>query len=676
MQIQSSERFCETCGAGNSSQASICWYCATPFSSSSSSPPVHPGAGPLLAGRYLLCRPIGQGGMGSVYLALDQHDRYRRPVALKQIHKRGLSAQERAHLELSLQHEAELLQRLTHPCIPRLYAYWSEPDYSYLVLDYIDGDTLEQRLQRQRGQPLGLSSVLTWGLQICDTLAYLHQQEPPIIYRDLKPSNIMLRRQDGQLFLIDFGIARRFRPGQSRDTSVLGSPGFAAPEQYGKAQTTPRSDLYSLGVLLHSLLSGLDPSEQPFCFAPLRQLNPAVPEPLEQLIASLVALDPQERPASAEEVRRQLAALLRRPSRNESATPPAGGVVPPPAGQSSAVLPQRGAIKRRHLLRSGLGLAAVAVAIGSLPVASLLWSQLSQTGGSGDLLATLPLENLRALAWSPDGTRIAGGQWLSEEASIAFLWSASLDETLLTYNGHRGGILSMAWSPDSHWVATGSSDHSVHVWDTSNGKLFIPYHGHRDSVQAVAWSPDGYRIASGSADRTVQIWKALSGEPLLTYRLHQEEVLSLSWSPNGNCIASGSLEGTVLVWEAATGQTLWNSSIRLAVPIVAWSPDGTRLAIAGDKGKVVILDAATSAQLLIYDGHKGPVYSLAWAPNSRWLASGGADNLQIWNSQTGRLLQSYPHESEGIRALAWSPDSRNIVMAGTRVVKLWQVNLS
>ncbi|MBX5450475.1 serine/threonine-protein kinase [Thermogemmatispora sp.] len=254
--------------------------------------------GPFLAGRYRLCRLLGQGGMGSVYLVFDQ-DQQGLPVALKQIHKGGRNAQQRAEHELSLQREADLLRELHHPHIPRLHTYWSEPDYSYLVLEYIDGETLEQYLQRGGGKPLPLRQALTWDLQLCDALAYLHQQEPPVIYRDLKPSNIMLRRQDGHLLLIDFGIARRFRTGQARDTTALGWPGFAAPEQYGKAQTTPRSDLYSLGVLLHSLLSGLDPSEQPLRFAPLRQLNPAVPEALEQLIAALVSLAPQERPASA-----------------------------------------------------------------------------------------------------------------------------------------------------------------------------------------------------------------------------------------------------------------------------------------------------------------------------------------------------------------------------------------
>nr|BBH93039.1 hypothetical protein KTA_12380 [Thermogemmatispora argillosa] len=665
MQMQSSERFCEACGAGNPSQAGTCWHCHKPLSSPNASPLSPPDA-LLLAGRYRLHRPLGQGGMGTVYLALDQ-DQNGLPVALKQIHKGGLSAQQRADLELSLQREADLLRELHHPNIPRLHAYWSEPDYSYLVLEYIAGETLEQYLQRRSGKPLPLRQVLTWGLQLCDVLAYLHRQEPPIIYRDLKPSNIMLRQQDGRLFLIDFGIARRFRPGQARDTTALGSLGFAAPEQYGKAQTTPRSDLYSLGALLHSLLSGLDPSEQPLRFAPLRQLNPKVPEALERLIATLVALDPQERPASVGEVRRQLMALLQRPgpSQPESTAPVAGAiapVVPPPT------------LKRRRLLRLGLG-AAVVAAVGSVPLGRLFWSWLPPGQGDSAPLAVLLLDAIQALAWSPDGSRIAAGQWPREDAGVAFIWSASLNETLLTYNGQHGGVLSVAWSPNGNWIASGSSDHSVHIWDASSGSLFTAYQGHRDSVPAVAWSPDGHLIASGSFDRTVQIWEALSGQSQLTYSMPQGRVYSLAWSSDGSRIASGSLEGAVLVWKAATGQTLWSCPITLVNPVLSWSPDGSRLAIGGDNGQVLLWDSATATLLRSYKGHNGPVYCVAWAPNGRWIASGGADNLQIWDAQTGRRLRSYPHESEGVRALAWSPDSQRIVMAGTQIVKLWQVGL-
>src|SRR5205823_7485733 len=129
-----------------------------------------------------------------------------------------------------------------------------------------------------------LSEVLNIGIQLCTVLHYLHSQQPAIVFRDLKPANIM-RTSTGQLYLIDFGIARYFKPGQAKDTVALGSPGYAAPEQYGKAQTTPRADIYSLGAVLHQLLTTRDPSEAPFRFIALRSKSHSNPG---SLITSMV----------------------------------------------------------------------------------------------------------------------------------------------------------------------------------------------------------------------------------------------------------------------------------------------------------------------------------------------------------------------------------------------------
>src|SRR5947208_13774430 len=130
-------------------------------------------------------------------------------------------------------------------------------------MDFIEGQTLEDYQSKATNKRLLLSEVLDIGLQLCIVLDYLHSQQPPIVFRELKPANI-IRTPTGQIYVIDFGIARHFKPGQPRDTIALGSPGYAAPEQYGRAQTTPRSDIYSLGVVLYQLLTRKDPCDTPF----------------------------------------------------------------------------------------------------------------------------------------------------------------------------------------------------------------------------------------------------------------------------------------------------------------------------------------------------------------------------------------------------------------------------
>src|SRR5260370_6359565 len=165
-------------------------------------------------------------------------------------------------------------------------------------MDFIEGQTLEEYLDRQpRGGHLLPEEVFDIGIQLSNVLGYLHTRQPPIIFRDLKPTNIM--RTPGQhLYLIDFGIARHFKPGQVKDSMPLGSPGYAAPEQYGKMQTTPRADIYSLGVTLHQLLTGNDPTRTPFLLAPLQLHATPTLSGLEALIEQMLELDEMKRPAN------------------------------------------------------------------------------------------------------------------------------------------------------------------------------------------------------------------------------------------------------------------------------------------------------------------------------------------------------------------------------------------
>jgi tetratricopeptide (TPR) repeat protein/ribosomal protein L40E len=300
--ISTQEQFCENCGASNSPTARFCQYCAAtlPFRYTTGALPEQT----LLNGRYQLVARIGQGGMGAVYKALDTRFESR-PVAIKEMSRAGLSVANIKEAEDAFEREAHLLASLLHPNLPRIYDNFTESERSYLVMDFIEGQTLEDYLEKKGGGPLPLEQVLDWGEQLCDVLSCLHNHQPPIIFRDLKPSNVMIS-ESGHIYLIDFGIARIFKPGQSHDTVALGSPGYAAPEQYGKAQSTPRSDIYSLGALLHCLLTGVDPSEQPFFFRPASQINATVPPDLEAMLQEMLNMTADRRPASAQDVLKAL----------------------------------------------------------------------------------------------------------------------------------------------------------------------------------------------------------------------------------------------------------------------------------------------------------------------------------------------------------------------------------
>jgi len=270
----------------------------------------------LFRNRYFVMDQVGAGGFGSVYKARDIQNGDRL-VAIKEVSLLGLHPHAMIEATAAFQREVSVLSQLDHLNLPRLYEHFQDPGHWYLVMDFIAGETLEEYQSKAPNRRLLLSEVLDIGLQLCRVLDYLHSQQPSIVFRDLKPANIM-RAPTGQLYLIDFGIARYFKPGQARDTVALGSPGYAAPEQYGKAQTTPRADIYSLGAVLHQLLTARDPSEAPFRFLPLRPKSHSDPgslttsmvdvlvNKLEILIASMLDIDVNKRPPDVACVKQEL----------------------------------------------------------------------------------------------------------------------------------------------------------------------------------------------------------------------------------------------------------------------------------------------------------------------------------------------------------------------------------
>jgi len=231
--------------------------------------------------------------MGAVYQASDVH-LPGKLWAVKEMSDAALTDPAEKQLAINnFLREAQLLAALDHPNIPKVIDSFSHTGKYYLVMEYVDGDTLDAMLAA-RGHPFTEAEVRRWLDQLCNVLAYLHGRQPPIIFRDLKPENIMVDRT-GQIKLIDFGIVRFFQPGKTKDTTLLGTAGYAPPEQHGRGQTDARSDIYALGATLHRLLTGHDPTTTPFNLPPVRRLNPAVSTAMEQVITRALEQDPRNR---------------------------------------------------------------------------------------------------------------------------------------------------------------------------------------------------------------------------------------------------------------------------------------------------------------------------------------------------------------------------------------------
>jgi serine/threonine-protein kinase len=295
--------------------------------------------GTWLQSRYRIVRDIGGGGMGTVYLAEDSHLPGSR-WAIKEMSPSQVPAQDRNWAIGAFQQEAQLLANLNHPGIVRVSDHFAEYGNWYLVMEYIEGQTLETYLHPQ-GLPPHI--VLSYMDQLCEVLDYLHRQTPPVIFRDLKPGNIMIR-PTGEIKLIDFGIARFFKPGQSHNTVNLGTPGYASPE-HASGQTDNRSDIYSLGVLLLQLETGYDPTiaQVPFLLPAARSLNPQTPPGVEAIIQRATQLTPVQRFQTVTEFRQ----ALHTPTPQNFAPPsqppgyPRTTVMPPPYGPGQTATPAR-----------------------------------------------------------------------------------------------------------------------------------------------------------------------------------------------------------------------------------------------------------------------------------------------------------------------------------------------
>jgi serine/threonine protein kinase len=255
-------------------------------------------AGTVLQGRYKISRLLGGGGMGMVYLATDQR-LANRPCAIKEMVDHFIDQAQRIEANEYFAREADTLAQLKHQAIPAITDRFELANRHYLVMEYVEGRNLEEELA-VRGEPLPEGLVIDIARQLCDVLVYLHGLTPPIIYRDMKPSNVMLN-SNGRVVLVDFGIARLFKA--ARKGTMIGTLGFAPPEQY-QGLVDPRSDIYSLGATLHYVLTGRDPEKfPPFSFPPVRDLRPGVSSNLAGAIDAALAYEMDGRPARIQEFR-------------------------------------------------------------------------------------------------------------------------------------------------------------------------------------------------------------------------------------------------------------------------------------------------------------------------------------------------------------------------------------
>ncbi len=705
-----SSLFCPKCGGLNEPGAAVCFACGesmqapSPSSKSTTSINVPLITTKLLQGRYRLVAQIGEGGFGAVYKGEDLR-LGNRLVAVKEMKPSGLKPLELKEATDAFQREAMLLTGLKHPSLPAIHDQFTEDGQWYLVMDFIQGRTLESYLAKAPKGRLPVREAFNIALQLCNVLDYLHSQQPPIIFRDLKPSNIMLT-PEGQVYLIDFGIARHFKPGQSKDTVAFGTTGYAAPEQYGKAQTTPRSDVYSLGAVMHHMLTGDDPANTPFKFAPLLMPRPTGTW---TFLRQMLEIDEFKRPADMRIVRHTFQRLAdtweaeRRNGQPTSALPAyqaATGFLPavrpgqttqaPLLANASTQAPPQiypaqatpGQTPRRprkiqpiYIIAAVLVIAiviALIAAISSTGTSPQPGNYYNHNGGSTTTIYTPPDTptaapnglgpGILAVAWSPDGKRVASAGM----DQMVHMWDLASGTALFTYMGHTALIDALAWQPRGNLIASGGLDTTVQVWDVTTGKPVYTYRGHSNRISNIVWSPDGKRIASASDDDTVQVWDATTGQHLLTFTAPAttgtNQIWAVAWSPDGKYLAVGNGNGLVQVLDATNGNVFYVYGESQGIESLAWSPDSKRIASASADGTVQVWNALDGGNVLHYDGHDGRIVeAVAWSPDGKYLASGGDDDtVQVWDATTDNSVYTFSRHKDAVLSVAWSPDGTQI----------------
>lgn len=636
----------------------------------------------LLGGRYRVVAPLAAGAMGSVWRGEDERLRGR-PCAIKALSPAGRSGPDVAEAIAWFEREVEVLAQLRHPTICDIHDVVEVQDERYLILELIEGHTLAEDLARHGKPGLPADVVLRWGAALADALAYLHSRQPPIVFRDLKPANVMVRAT-GQVVLVDFGIAR---PVAAAGATAIGTGGYAAPEQY-QGLADPRSDVYGLAATIHHLLTGRDPAgHPPFTFPPLRALVPGLPGALEVALERALSLRPEDRypdvPAFAAALAAGAAGSGRGPVPAIGATqglPARSGAAlqiqrPPGApdpARSFVLTPER-TVRRRGQPRGHPAPAALVplegeqlwvlseAALWDLAAGHVAWelgivadqpAALSPDGSHLAQYLTGRLAIWRAFnpaaspvagppgfgapVFSPDGALLAARS--DERGREVTCWDVDGGDVALSLRGHDGMVRALLWGPEGHMLITAGDDRAVRLWDTTDGRVIHRIRGFEYAPTAMAISPGGDVLAVESVQRKkpggVRLWDTASGKEVARYNDHGLAVVGLAFSPDGALLATWDEEGVVVLHDVASGEIEWELEAHEGmINDLAFSADGAAMATAGDDGVAVLWDLA-SGQVLhrLDDGLGMAVVTVLFRPGDRSLVSLGErdDLVRIW----------------------------------------------
>jgi WD40 repeat protein/predicted Ser/Thr protein kinase len=725
----------KTCPVCDTSYPSHLTNCPTHGAMLIESRDLEPGA--AVRGKYRIVRILGRGGMGTVYLA--QHILLDEPRALKFM---SPEFSRDAKFLKRFRMEAKAASGLHHPNVVGVVDLDQAEDGSpFIAMEYVQGRDLRAALAEA---PFPVERALAIAREVASGLTKAHARG--IIHRDIKPANIMLARElDSPEVpkILDFGIAAMKERATAVTThGIMLTPQYAAPEQWkgiAAQELDGRVDLYALGGVLYEMLTGrtafLAHNAEGWLYQHL-QVAPEAPSKarpelatwkgLDELVLRLLEKDREKRTSSAEDFVHELDAVRSQtPISPAQENPiPSAPLLAGVAGVGSPALPETtnrpASISKRRPTRQllfGIGL-CILVGFGIY----VAWStaqrptrQAQQTHPTGQTQAaapsppqpTQPSDNTKtpepssppapepppdvqlqrtltgftdyvlSVAFSPDSRWLASGS-----GDTIKLWDVNTGQEVRSLRAHAWYVTSLAFSPDGQWLASGSEENEQHaiinLWDPVSGRAVRTFTARAGWIEdvSVAFSPDGRRLASASRyDSTINLWDAASGRAVRSFT-GQSGNRSLAFSPDGRWLAVGRDDDKLELWDVASGQEVRTLAGHTgSVFSVAFSPDGRTLASGSVDGTIRLWDPSSGREVRTLSGHTNLVLTVAFSPDGRWLASGSRDNtIKIWNAASGQELRTLTSHSNDINEVAFSPDGRWLASGSEdKTIKLWKL---
>ncbi|NER02790.1 MAG: protein kinase [Okeania sp. SIO3C4] len=622
----------------------------------------------ILRHRYQIISELGKGGFGTTYLAVDLDLPNHPQCVVKQLAPSDPRPEVFQVAKTLFEKEAITLQRLgEHNQIPRLFAYFEEGGQFYLVQEFIEGNDLTKEIYP--GKNFSENQAIQLLTEILEVLKYVHQQN--VIHRDLKLQNIMRRKSDGKIVLIDFGAVKEIKGlaittgGHTTMTIAVGTPGYMPSEQ---AAGQPRfcSDIYAVGMIGIEALTGIqanrlvkDNSTGEIVWKDrvnvsdklVLILNKMVSDywrnryqSIDEVIVELSNINNNVNNQSQQEISQQHTVLI---NSNQHNSQPSTTVSP--ASSSS--------ISTQILVKIGVGIGiAFSIIIASMIINNIPRGQ--ETSSS-----------------SP--TRNSQNEGASVKTSTPNLISYATNiSEVRTLSGHSDWVRAVAISPDGGTVVSGSEDKTIKIWDWVNTSLQGTLATESDKIFTVAITPDGQTIISGGADGTIKIWDLTTGSLKNTLTGRSKGVFSIAISDDGQTVISGGGDGTIKIWDLATESlkaTLTGHS--KAVYAVAINSEKRIIVSGSGDGDIKIWDLATGSLISTLDGHSDRIFSVAISSDGQNVVSGSADKtIKIWDLVTGSLKNTLTDHSNEVWSVAISPDGQTIVSGSEdKTIKIWDL---